>query len=237
MFPKASIPVLTAALLAAGLLAAGFLFAGSYPPAFPRHGATKLFDNERVTVWDATWPIGADQPIHEHKYDMAIVYLRYGKIKVTTLDGKASISEPFDVPRPASQIKGRTHKEEAMGNPGDPERRAIMVDLKTSAGSLALQPGQEPAYPREGAKDAVDNAHMRIWDYTWLPKKPVAQHVHDKDSVEVFVADGTLVTHFADGRQESKTVAYGDTRFVPRGQVDTEEATSGSPRAFIIELK
>jgi hypothetical protein len=136
--------------------------------------------------------------------------LRYGKIKVTSLDGKVNISGPFEAPRPATQVKGMIHKEEAVGNPGDPERRAIMVDLKESSDPpLALQPGQEAAYPREGAKDALDNAHVRIWDYTWAPKKTVAQHVHDRDSVEVFVGDGTLVTHFADGREESKTVAYG----------------------------
>ena len=225
-------------LMIAGLVTGGFLFAGSYPPAFPRNGATKLFENERVTVWDATWPIGIEQPMHEHKYNMAIVYLRYGKIKVTNPDGKANIGGPFEAPRAASQVKGMTHKEEAIGNPGDPERRAIMVDLKESAASaVALPPGLEPAYPREGAKDALDNAHVRIWDYTWDPKKSVAKHVHDKDSVEVFVGDGTLVTRFADGREESKTVAYGEARFVPRGQVDSEAATSGSPRTFVIELK
>ena len=225
-------------VLSAGLLAAGFLFAGSYPPALPRKGATKLLENNCVTIWDVTWPIGVDQPIHEHTYDNALIFLRYGKIKVTSLDGKVTISEPFEVPRPASQVKGMTHKEEAVGNPGDPERRAIMVDLKESGGALALlPPGLEAAYPREGAKDAFDNAHVRIWDYTWAPKKTVAKHVHDRDSVEVFVGEGTLVTHYADGRAESKTVAYGDTRFIPKGQVDTEEAVNGSPRAFIIELK
>ncbi len=100
-----------------------------------------------------------------------------------------------------------------------------------------LKPGLEPSFPREGATDAIDNARVRVWDYTWDPNKPVAKHVHDKDSVEVFVAAGTLLTKLADGSENSKTVAYGDARFVPRGQVDTEEAVTGSPRAFIIELK
>jgi hypothetical protein len=210
----------------------------SYPHAFPRKGAVKLFENERVIVWDATWPIGVDQPIHQHKYDMAGVYLRYGQIKVTSLQGKATIAQPFETPRPLYQAKGVTHKEEAVGAPGDPERHAIMVDIKEyTPPPFTPQPGLEPAFPREGAKDAIDNARVRIWDYTWLPKKPVAQHVHDKDSVEVFVDAGTLVTKTADGHEESKPVAYGDARFLPRGQVDTEEAVSGSPRAFIIELK
>jgi quercetin dioxygenase-like cupin family protein len=220
------------------LATAGFALGQSYPHAFPRKGAVKLFENDRVMVWDATWPIGVDQPIHQHKYDMAVVFLRYGKIKVTSLDGKATIAAPFEAPRVVYQAKGVTHKEEAVGLPGDAERRGIMVDLKDYAPTqFALKPGQETAFPREGATDTIDNARVRIWDYTWLPNKPVSMHVHDKDSVEVFVAAGTLVTKLADGHELSKTVAYGDTRFVPRGQVDSEEAVSGSPRAFVIELK
>ena len=62
-------------------------------------------------------------------------------------------------------------------------------------------------------------------------------HVHDKDSVEVFVEGGTIRTRMADGREETKTVAFKDARFVPRGQTDTEEAIRGSPRAIIIELR
>jgi quercetin dioxygenase-like cupin family protein len=225
-------------MVVALLATAGFALGQSYPHAFPRKGAVKLFENDRVMVWDATWPIGVDQPIHQHKYDMAVVFLRYGKIKVTSLDGKATIAAPFEAPRVVYQAKGVTHKEEAVGSPGDPERRGIMVDLKDSAPpQFALKPGQELAFPREGATDVVDNARVRIWDYSWLPNRPVAGHVHDKDSVEVFVASGTLVTKLAGGQEMSKTVAYGDTRFVPRGQVDREEAVSGTPRAFIIELK
>ena len=224
--------------LIVAVLSAGIAAAQSYPHAFPRQGATKLFENDRVMVWDATWPIGVDQPIHQHKYDMVVVFLRYGKIKVTGLDGNARTAASFEVPRLVYQAKGVTHKEEAVGSRGDPERRGIMVDLKDSAPRpLSTQSGLEAAFPREGASDAIDNARVRIWDYTWLPDKPVARHIHERDSVEVFVAPGTLVTKLADGRESSKTVAYGDARFVPRGQVDSEVAVNGSPRAFIIELK
>jgi hypothetical protein len=234
MSKTAVIRVLIAALASTALACAQT----SYPHAFPRKGAVKLFENDRVMVWDATWPIGVDQPIHQHKYDMAGLYLRYGQIKVTSLEGKVTIAPSFETPRPLYQGKGVTHKEEAVGGPGDPERHAIMVDIKEYAPPpFTLKPGIEPAFPREGAKDAIDNPRVRIWDYTWLPKKPVAQHVHDKDSVEVFVDAGTLLTKTIDGHEQSKTVAYGDARFVPRGQVDTEEAVGGSPRAFIIELK
>ena len=219
-------------------LTAGFVSAESYPHAFPRKGAAKLFENDRVIVWDATWPIGVDQPIHQHKYDMAGVYLRYGQIKVTSLDGKATIAAPWEAPRPLFQAKGVTHKEEAVGKPGDPERHAIMVDLKdVTPAPLSFKPGIETSFPRQGAKDITESPRVRIWDYTWEANKPTAMHIHDKDSVEVFLNAGTLVTKLADGHEQSKTVAFGDARFVPRAQTDTEEATSGNLRAFIIEIK
>ncbi|HLG94992.1 MAG TPA: hypothetical protein VKX49_01640 [Bryobacteraceae bacterium] len=221
-----------------GLAISGVAFAQAYPHAFPRQGATKLFENERVIVWDATWPIGVEQPIHQHKYDMALVFLRYGKIKVTTPAGKVSIAEPFEVPRPMYQARGVTHKEEAIGNAGDSERHAIMVDLKDfTPPPMAAKPGMEPAFPREGAKDVIDNARVRFWDFTWPANKALAQHVHQTDSVEIFVSDGTLRTRLADGHEQAQPVHYGYARFVPRGQVDTEEAVNGTPRAFTIEIK
>ena len=216
----------------------GLLLAQSYPHAFPREGTTKLFENERITIWEVVWKNGVSQPVHRHLYDMAGVYLRYAEIRVTTPDGKVAPAppRPFEVPRPYFQPKDITHREEAIGGP---ERLAIMVDLKGSA-PAAVEPAPknlEPAFPREGAKDVLDNARVRMWDYTWQPKKPVALHVHDRDSIEVFFEGGTLLTKSADGHEEKRTVAFKDARFVPQNRADSEEAISGSPRAIIIELK
>lgn len=221
-------------------LAAGpaLLGAQDYPHAFPRAGVTKLADNERVTMWEVNWKLNTPQPVHRHQYDMAGVYLRFGTITVTTPDGKATTGPPFEVPRPYFQLKGITHKEEAVGAPGDPERLAIMVDLKDVAVAPFHAPaGTTPAFPRQGAKIVLENGRVRMWDYTWQPGKPAARHVHDTDTIEVFVDPGTIRTTAADGQVETHTVAWKTARFVPRGRVDTEEAVSGSPRAIVIELK
>ncbi len=95
----------------------------------------------------------------------------------------------------------------------------------------------EPAFPREGAKDVLDNARVRMWDYTFDVKKPTGVHVHEHDAVEVFVTGGTLRFKTADGQEEIKTYATKDARFVPRGRVDAEEVVAGSPRVIAIELK
>ncbi len=86
------------ALSAAGGFAAGLFLMGEalgaqdakdkeYPHAFPRKGVTQILDNTRVTVWEVNWRHGDEQPYHRHRYDMAGVYLRYGPIVVTALDG------------------------------------------------------------------------------------------------------------------------------------------------------
>lgn len=238
------LPVALLLCLGAFVLAGsvGLLLAQSYPHAFPREGTVKLFDNERITIWEVNWKKGVPQPVHRHLYDMAGVYLRFGQVNVTPPDAPIATNPkpqtPFDVPMPYFQPKGITHREVAFGGPDDPERLAIMVDLKDyTPPPFESKPGMNPAWPREGAKDVLDNARVVEWDYTWPAKKPLALHVHERDSIEVFVEGGTLVTKMADGHEETKTVAFKDARFVPRGQVDIEEAVSGSPRAIIIELK
>jgi hypothetical protein len=211
--------------------------AQDYPHAFPRKGVTKLFENERVTAWDVRWLTDVPQPYHRHQFDMAGVYTVYGPIRVTSPDGTVSPITPFPVPRPYYQPKGVTHKEEAIGFPGAAEREAVMLDLKDVSFPLVTKPGVPTAFPRDGATKAIDNARVLEWDYTWAPGKPVAQHIHDKDSVEVFFDPGTIRYRKADGTEETKTFKRKDARFVPRGTVDTEEAISGSPRAVIVELK
>ena len=209
-----------------------------YPHAFPRAGTTRLIDNERVTVWEVNWQKNVPQPYHRHQYDMAGVYLRYGRITVTTPDGKATTGEPFDVPRPYFQLKGITHKEEAFGGPDEPERLAIMIDLK----DITVPPFHAPtslpaAFPREGARNVLENARVRMWDYTWRSGEPGPQHVHDRDAIEVFVDGGSIRTTSADGHEETHAVAFKGARYVSRGTVDREAATAGAPRAIVVELK
>ena len=57
------------------------------PHAFPREGARQIFDNERVTVWDVTWPKGKPSPMHRHRFDLAGVYLVGSLIRITLPDG------------------------------------------------------------------------------------------------------------------------------------------------------
>jgi hypothetical protein len=225
---------------AATILVSSFAIAEEYPHAFPRAGTTQLFDNERVTAWEVHWIKDIPQPIHRHRFDMAGVYLRYGPIRVTSPEGVVSPQRPpFEVPRPYFQAKGITHREEVIGfAPDAPERLAIMFDLKEVVVAPVMpKPGLPRAFPRAGAIQAIDNARVTEWDYTWTTGHVVPRHVHDKDSVQVFFQGGTIKFTGADGKVETKIFKFGDTRFISRGTVDAEESIEGSPRAITIELK
>jgi hypothetical protein len=210
----------------------------NYPHAYPRKGATKIFENNRVQVWEVNWLKNIPQPIHRHLYDMAGVYLRYGFINVTTPEGKVNPSGKFEVPRPYFQLAGITHKEEAVGGPDDPERLAIMIDLKEPAATGAKANSvPNPAFPREGAKDVLDNPRVREWDYTWEAKKATGPHVFERDAVEVIVTGGTLKRKTSDGKEQTVTLNPKDARFIPQGTIESDELVSGTPRTITFELK
>jgi hypothetical protein len=212
--------------------------ADEYPHAFPRKGVTPLIDNPRVSVWEVNWRRGDQQPIHRHKYDMAGVYLRWGPITVTGLDGQAVDSPEFPVPHPYFQLKGITHREEAHGAPGTPERLAIMVDLKDAVTDMMVidDPGPS-AYPRDGAKNVLENPRILMWDYTYQANAPAAKRVYRRDVVEVVVTGGTIKVTGADGKAETRVLAPKQARYINRGTVQTEQWVSGSPRVIAIDLK
>lgn len=208
-----------------------------YPHAFPRKGVTSILDNDRVSVWEVNWRHGDKQPVHRHKYDMAGVYLRYGPITVTDLDGKENKGAEFPVPRPYFQMKGITHREEAV-TPGAPERLAVMIDLKDAVTDMMVIDDPEPsAYPREGAKNVLENPRIRMWDYTFTAGAPAVKRVYRSDVVEVVVTEGVVKVTAFDGKTETRTLAPKQARYITRGTVQTEQAVSGSPRVIAVELK
>src|SRR2546428_14134911 len=105
----------------------------SYPPPFPRVGATKLFDNDRVQVWNVSWPKGAPTPLHRHPYDMTGLYYAPGDRLIT-----AAARPNRAVATPAGgllpPLQGGTH---VGGGPSD---------FPPPAGMLALRPQAHPAH-------------------------------------------------------------------------------------------
>ena len=86
-----------------------------YPPPFPREGATKVFENESVTVWDVTWKAGVPTPMHQHRLELVGVTLVPGTVRVTLPDGATRVSDVSFNPA--------AHSEAATSNVQFPQRR------------------------------------------------------------------------------------------------------------------
>ena len=96
-----------------------------YQLAFPRPGTKKLFENDRVIVWDSTWTLGVATPMHFHDKDVVVVFLEDGDLKSTTLDGKEVLNK-YTTGTVRFNQRDRTHTETLMNG----KQRAIITELK-----------------------------------------------------------------------------------------------------------
>jgi hypothetical protein len=224
---------LVTGLLSIALLAMN-LAAQALPPPFPRPGAKQLLDNERVTVWDVVWPKGQPTARHRHPYALAGVYLEPGDRVITDADGsKRHVTNAAG--GVTFQLKGLTHIEEGTS---DVPLHAIMIELKQDA-AVGDDPSPDlpPAFPREGAKQMLDNERVRIWDYTFTRGQVGPVHRHVRDAVAVWMEGGKLRSTPRDGAPTVAAQTKFTATYSRRGSVHTEEAIEGAPRAYVFELK
>jgi len=220
-------------ILSALLLLSGAL-PQQLPSAFPRPGAGQLIDNERVAVWNVTWPKGQSTPLFQSKFDMVTVDLEDATLKVTNAKGKSK-SVIFKVGEVGYIEKGNSQTEEGSS---DSPRHAIVVELKdVVVAPLDYNSAFPDAFPRDGAKRLLNNKRITIWDYTWTKGVKTPMHFHSKDVVVVYLETGEVRSTAIDARITINKLERGVTRFNARNRTHTEELIEGASRAIIIELK
>ena len=96
-----------------------------YPLAFPRDGARKVMETDRVIVWDYTWTPDVPTPMHFHDKDVVVVFLEDGDLKSTTPDGKAVVTA-YTSGTIRFNARNRTHSETLVRG----KQRAIITELK-----------------------------------------------------------------------------------------------------------
>jgi hypothetical protein len=96
-----------------------------YPLAFPRPGVKKLFENERVIVWDYTWIPGVATPMHFHDKDVVALFLEDGDLKSTTPDGQAVVTA-YAAVTVKYNLRSRIHTETLVRG----TQHAIITELR-----------------------------------------------------------------------------------------------------------
>jgi len=218
-------------ILAALLLLSGML--QQVPPAFPRDGAIQIIDNNRVAVWDVTWPKGKATPMQQGKYDMVTIELENSAIKVTNAKGKSK-AVSLKLGQASFIERGVSQKEEGTS---EPSRHAIVIELKdATVAPLEYNSAFPDAFPRDGAKKLLTNKRVTVWDYTWTINVPTPIHFHTKDVVVVYLETGEVKSKAIDGTVVVNKLERGLTRFNARNRTHSEELVKGASRAIIIEL-
>ena len=212
----------------------GAVTAQTLPPPFPRPGATKLLENERVIVWDVTWPKGVSTRMHRHPYEMTGVYVAPGDRVITAVDGT---KRPVKTAAGGIvwQLSGLTHIEEGTS---DPPLRAFMIELKEDK-PIGTDPSGDlpPAFPRDTARPLFENERVRVLENVWPVGQAGPVHRHVRDVVAVWMADGTLRSTSPGGSQNITQMKKFSATYAKRGNVHSEEAIEGPPRAYVFELK
>jgi len=188
--------------------------AAALPPPFPREGATRMFDNARVQVWDVAW-LRREYPLHRHPYDLVVVYYAPGDRIITSQTGeRRPVSTPaWDT---AFRRRGLTHIEEGTS---DAPLRSVFIEMKRPGpyGS-SVSAGEVPAFAGEGATQKLDNDRVTVWEYLQPPA--TKRHAHAHETVVVAI----------DGRSPRAL-------WVPRGTVHAAEGTGSAARVYLFELK
>jgi len=190
------------------------LQAAALPPAYPRPGTTKLFENARVQVWDITW-LKQQYPLHRHRYDLTGVYYTDGDRTIVSEDGERRPvhTNAWDT---AFQLKGVTHIEEGAS---DAPLRAVFVELKEPSSTGVVDSTMTPAvFSNGGGKQLRDNERSVLWEF--VPPPAAAPHRHQRDTVMIAFTGRTP-----------------KVMFVTRGTVHNDEGAAGADRLYAVELK
>ena len=187
----------------------------SYPPPYPREGTTSLIDNQRVLVWDVTWPKGAPPLMHRHPYDMTGIYYWPGARTITSLDGTKRTSKT-DAGRIQWLRAGVIHAEEGAS---DDSLRAVMIELKGDGPSGKIDKSAGVPAFAVTTMPLLDNERVTVWDYPG-PQDKSSKHRHPMDTVVVFTS------------QKSARAT-----FIPAGTVHEADEVPADTKATVFELK
>jgi hypothetical protein len=205
-------------------------------PPFPRDGATKVQDNDRVFTWGSTLQKGKSTGMNKLDLDQVSVSLTEGAIKITRPDGTWDI-EQERLGSVRYNPKGTTLQEECVS---DTPCRVMVFQLKDYVPDpWPTREGIPPQFPRINTVKLFETDRFTVWDQVWKPGEPIVRHAHYHRTVTVFLQGGTIHTIPDSGipnppftRSPGEVLA--NVIFNPDAHI--EEGLSGTPRAIWIEF-
>jgi hypothetical protein len=197
-------------------------------PALADELPTPVIDNTRVTVRDIHLEPGKPGPAIPHKGFFAVLYFDGGRIK---------IADGHTVRHPAGDAvtgQGGVTHDTAIGEP----QREIVVEIKDApSNTVPNNTGLPPAFPREGAKLILENDHVRVWNYAWVPGKPTVMHFHNTEVIVAYRGEGEITSTDPSGKATPNHRATGDIVYNLANRSHSEAVTKGTVSGVMLELK
>ena len=205
----------------------------SYPPPFPREGISKVFENERMVVWQGVLGIrGEPTKMHRHEFDLVGVFLDDGQVRTQTVDGAVRDGSPFGRGAAVFQPRGVIHTEEVLVD----GTRAVGIELKSAAPSSTGETIGASATNSE-ARVIVDNARVLIREFAWSPTRPLSRDSLGRDVVLIPLESGHIRQTDPRGVSRVERLVFGHVIAKPSEGAVVETAQAGTPRAVVVELK
>jgi hypothetical protein len=222
--------------LGALLISPFSLSAQKTTPPFPRDGATKVQDNDRVFTWDTTLQKGKSSGPNKLDLDQVSVSLTEGAKKFTRPGGTWDI-EQERLGSVRYDPKGTVLQEECIS---DTPCRAMVFQLKDYVPDpWPTREGVPPQFPRINTVKLFETDRITVWDQVWKPGEAIVRHAHYHRTVTVFLQGGTIHTIPDNGipnppftRNPGEVLA--NVTFNPDAHI--EEGLAGLPRAIWIEF-
>jgi hypothetical protein len=205
-------------------------------PAFPREGATKVQDNDRIVAWEVTYEKGKPTGMRKLDMDQVSVTLTEGAIKISRPDGTSSIEQQrFGSVR--YEPKGTLVEQEGLS---DTPSRAMVFQLKDYVPEpWPTREGVPAQFPRINTVKLFEADRITVWDQVWKPGEQIVRHAHYHRTAAVFLDGGMLHTISDNGvvnpsfaRKPGEVIST--TKYSPDAHI--EEEVSGLPRAIWIEF-
>ena len=95
-----------------------------------------------------------------------------------------------------------------------------------------------PAFPREGAKQLIDNERVTVWEVVYQKGKPSGMHRHQYDGIGIDLANASVKVTAENGSVSTTNRQMGQVFWLRKGGAESQETTSDTPRhAIVVDLK
>ncbi len=193
---------------------------------------TKSYEDVRFKIWYMHWrPKSPPLTPFRHDGEVVVVFFSDGVLRLPSgarqerHAGDAAYFEPGSIATAGELVTDRP-------------LNAVVIELKDVPPARPMPPtSYPPAFPRSGTTKVFENARTIIWDSLMRPDDPAPLHLHDKNSVQVWVSGAVINRGHPNQPTRQAPRSVGAWEMTHGGYVDSEQVVGTPARLVTVEHK